>query len=532
MSQAGSVSGPPRPPSSGSDEGRAFLQGRLALFNQVVFWLYLAFFVVLRVFYQLFPASRPADTALENLAIGTGLVSLLGLWLVTRQRRALGLRSLQAADLLGMAVVGAIFGFQTLLRGELSTSSLVMYVYVAFAVLGRALFVPTSAARTLVASVTAMAGWYAGLLAATRRFPEALEYPAPVILGYGAAIALAGALLAATGSGVIYGLRRQVREALQLGQYTLHEKIGEGGMGAVYRASHAMLRRPTAVKLLPVDKSSETDVARFEREVQTTSELTHANTVAIYDYGRSPDGVFYYAMEYLDGLDLDALVRRYGPQPPGRVIHILAQACASLDEAHDRGLIHRDIKPANLLLCRRGKVPDVCKVVDFGLVKELDRGTQLTGGDLVAGTPQYLAPEAITDPGGVGPAADIYALGAVAYLLLSGRPVFEGGTVAEVCAHHIHSTPAPPSEHLPTPVPADLEDLVLRCLAKVPADRPASVSELREALLSVSSAREWTAEAAHAWWREVEEEQKPAPAPGTSPSVMSVDLSRRGPFAT
>jgi serine/threonine-protein kinase len=532
MSQARFAPGPSKPPSSASDEGRAFLQTRLSHLYRVIFWLYLAFFLILQVSYELIPASRPADTTFENVMVGAGLASLLTLWLVTRRSRLYGLDLLHSIDLVGMVVVGAVFGIQTVLRGELATSPLIMYVYVAFAVLGRALFVPSSARRTFAASLTAMSSWCAGLVAVARLFPESLDYPAPVVVGFGLATAVATALLAASGSSVIYGLRQQVRAALQLGQYTLDEKIGEGGMGAVYRARHAMLRRPTAVKLLPAARSSEQAVARFEREVQTTSELTHPNTVAIYDYGRSPDGVFYYAMEFLDGIDLETLVRRYGPQPAGRVARILSQACGSLDEAHDRGLIHRDIKPANLILCRRRKRPDACKVVDFGLVRELNREKQLTAADLVAGTPQYLAPEAVTDPDNVGPAADLYALGAVGYLLLAAVPVFEGKTVAEVCAHHVHSEPVPPSKRAPVSVPADLEALVLQCLAKDPAARPGSAAELREALLAVSSVHDWGEAAASAWWRAFEEErdERPSPAGLASPSVMSVNLSHRGPF--
>ena len=222
--------------------------------------------------------------------------------------------------------------------------------------------------------------------------------------------------------------------ARQLGRYTLDEKIGEGGMGVVYRAHHAMLRRPTAVKLLRPEKINEKSISRFEREVQLTSHLTHANTITIYDFGRTPEGLFYYAMEYLDGIDLQALVARHGPQPDGRVIRILSQMCASLVEAHGIGLIHRDIKPSNIILTRRGGVFDFVKVVDFGLVKAVDAGTisALTTDDSVVGTPLYMAPEAIRQPDRADARTDVYAVAAVGYFLLTGRPVFQGGTMADI----------------------------------------------------------------------------------------------------
>ena len=229
---------------------------------------------------------------------------------------------------------------------------------------------------------------------------------------------LASITVASAGSAVIYGLRRQVSDARRLGQYTLEEKIGEGGMGAVYRAHHALLRRPTAIKLLLPERVGADNLARFEREVQHMSQLTHPNTVAVFDYGRSPDGVFYYAMEYLDGARPRAARARVdGPQPRGARRPHPAQVCGALAEAHARGLIHRDIKPANIILCERGGVPDVAKVVDFGLVKEIeDASVGLSHEASLVGTPHYLAPEAVRSiRSSRTRAADLYALGAVGY---------------------------------------------------------------------------------------------------------------------
>jgi len=301
------------------------------------------------------------------------------------------------------------------------------------------------------------------------------------------------------GSHVLGHLRKEAR---QLGQYKLEKRIGEGGIGSVYRARHAMLRRPTAVKLLRPEKASKTTIRRFEREVRHTSRLTHPNTVAIYDYGRTPDGVFYYAMEYLPGVTLSRLIEEDGALPEGRVLHILKQAAASLAEAHDKGLIHRDIKPSNLMLCERGGVFDFVKVLDFGLVRQMDRSDTLsdTGVDSITGTPLYLSPEAILDPLGVDARADLYSLGAVGYYLLVGRHVFDGANLIEVCNHHLHTVPAPPSERLKHTVSVTLERIILRCLSKERAERPDSAGRLLEILEDISDVAPWTTTDARAWW--------------------------------
>jgi len=241
--------------------------------------------------------------------------------------------------------------------------------------------------------------------------------------------------------------------------------------------------------------------------VKLTARLTHPNTVAIYDYGQTRDGLFYYAMEYLDGLSLEELVKRFGPQPPGRVIHILLQAAGALAEAHALGLIHRDIKPANVLFCERGGIPDTVKLVDFGLVKSLEPegGPALTHANAITGTPLYLAPEAITDPSGVDHRADFYGLGGVAYYLLTGRPPFEGQSVLEICGHHLHTPPTPPSALLSTPVPPDLEALVLKCLEKQPATRPGRSEELADALAECSKQSPWNVAEARAFWLKLRE---------------------------
>jgi serine/threonine-protein kinase len=305
----------------------------------------------------------------------------------------------------------------------------------------------------------------------------------------------------ASASRVIFGLRRALSARRRLGQYTLERKLGEGGMGAVYLASHAMLRRPAAIKLLPPSKVGDEDLARFEREVQMTSRLTHPNTVTVFDYGRTPDGIFYYVMELIEGVNLQRVVDIDGAQPAGRVVHLLSQAAAALAEAHEVGLIHRDVKPGNIMLCRRGGLPDVVKVVDFGLVKELDAdvSASLSHGLMIQGTPQYMAPEMITNSADVGPLIDVYALGAIGYFLLCGEHVFEGNVI-EVCSHHLHDAPVPPSQRAGVDIPPELERLVLTCLAKKPADRPPSARALVDSLGALAEIPRWTNADANAWW--------------------------------
>jgi len=308
---------------------------------------------------------------------------------------------------------------------------------------------------------------------------DAAEATYSVIANFAAAIG--GVFMV---SKTFYGLRGAVERAVQLGQYIVHEKIGEGAMGAVYRASHAMLKRPTAIKLIAPGRSGEKATARFEREVMAASRLSHPNHVAIYDFGRTRGGVFYYAMELLEGEDLARLVEREGAQPERRTVRILQQVCAALAEAHQAGLVHRDVKPENIMLCSRGSARDFVKVLDFGLVKDeaASSGVKITNDGTIAGTPLYMAPESILAPETVGAAADSYGLGCVAYFLLTSKPPFHGDNLVEVCTAHIHHVPAAPSSHAPQPVSALLDGLVLRCLEKSPEARP-SMNELNELLL-------------------------------------------------
>lgn len=324
---------------------------------------------------------------------------------------------------------------------------------------------------------------------------------------------------------VIYGLRERVQE---LGQYTLLHKIGEGGMGVVYSARHALLRRPTAVKVLPVTRTSPGGVARFEREVQLTAELAHPNIVSVYDFGRTPDGSFYYAMELLDGVDLQRLVEEDGPMPPERVVHLLKQTADALAEAHGVGLIHRDIKPANLLVSNRARRPDHITVLDFGLAKDVTQSqaeSQLSGAQELTGTPLYMSPEAIVDPAQVDGRSDVYAFGAVGYWLLTGTAPFSGRTIVEICAAHLHKEPEPPSTRLGRAVPADLERLLMQCLAKEKSARPDGGGTLLEGLGALSVAA-WSGERARATWA-ARAAHAPAPARESLEYAHTLAIARR-----
>jgi serine/threonine-protein kinase len=288
----------------------------------------------------------------------------------------------------------------------------------------------------------------------------------PMSIYLGIAVAIA-----AFGTHRVEALRRAAAEARELGQYRLTRRLGSGGMGEVYLAEHRLLKRPCAVKLIRPDKAADPQsLRRFEREVQATAALTHPNAIQVFDYGHTPDGTFYYAMEYLPGPTLEELVRRDGPLPPGRAVRLLRQVCGALAEAHRTGLVHRDVKPGNVIVCDRGGVADVAKLLDFGLVRDIQPGAAgETAAGAITGTPQYMAPEQASGKT-VDARCDVYAVGGVAYFLLTGRPPFDGRTAMQMIAAHLCESPEPPSSHRHD-LPSDLERAILRCLAKSPTDR-------------------------------------------------------------
>jgi eukaryotic-like serine/threonine-protein kinase len=332
--------------------------------------------------------------------------------------------------------------------------------------------------------------------------------------------------------------RRRFNEAesklKQLGQYSLEEKIGEGGMGVVYRARHALMRRDTAVKLLSRARANASAIERFEREVRLTCQLTHPNTIQVYDYGHTPEGTFYYAMEYLRGLNLHQLVDRFGPLPEGRVIHILAQVCDSLAEAHASGLVHRDVKPSNVFLCERGGVPDCVKVLDFGLVRQYSGDSdKLPPAEEpeVVGTPHFMPPEAIQDSTRSDPRSDIYSIGALGYYLITANYAYEARSVAEIYELQLTRDVTPPGRRTTNPVSPQMEGALLRCLDKEPGGRPQSAAELRALLLTSPLAHSWGAEARAAWWSEYHREVQPraeAASANASPiPTVKIDFKSR-----
>jgi serine/threonine-protein kinase len=535
----------PEPVSDESEEARAFLQDRVALFWKVTFfiilfgsglgavgavaqrgwdfWLTLAVTAQAGVFWWLC-RRKPRSLAFSRAMESAGLISSILLGAATSRYLLLGMAHDRAllepsAIMMADAFVGML---------QLFGTGLLMAI--------RAALVPSQPRRTL--TITALAG-IAPIVVTSLLLPvdsgalelRPLDSPVFPWLPVNFAIMWVFVVITCTLiSRIIYGLRVEVREARRLGQYVLEEKIGEGGMGQVYRARHGMMRRPSAIKLLRSEQANEAQLRRFEREVQLTARLTHPNTITLFDYGRTSDGVFYYAMELLEGSTLQRLVEVDGRQPAARVVRILSMACAALSEAHGIGLIHRDIKPANIMLCFQGGEPDVVKLLDFGLVKELavDADAQLTGVSTLLGTPQYMAPESILEPGTADARSDIYALGAVAYYLLSGEDVFDGNSVLQLCIQHIHQAP----ESLlarGNDVPAALDALVLECLDKNPERRPQTTAELRRRLESCNIAP-WTAEHARAWWsqHQSELERDEAPRAATGRTIEVATINRRG----
>jgi serine/threonine-protein kinase len=482
-----------------SEEQRRLLQGRMALYLRS-FALLSAGLLLLAVF--LAAALVSLEFAVADAQRSDRLVLLLlalfvgGCWLAVRRGRP-SRRLLHNIDLLSTIGATLLASTSITLQGLGPRHAVLISQAVGYILILRAALVPSEGRRTLRLSVAAAlaALGVAGLFAIWSPLTSGHRYALETFFALLLVWLTFGCAIATIISRVIFGLRREAGLASTVGQYVLEHQIGQGGMGVVYRARHALLRRDTAVKLLAESTADRDAVARFEREVTYTARLSHPNTVAIFDYGRTLDGVFYYAMEYVDGIDLQQLLNRYGPQPPGRVAHLLFQVLASLAEAHAMGLVHRDVKPANIMLTDRCAGPDTVKVLDFGLVRHLVVDDP---GETLAGTPLYLAPEIIADPCSQDAAADLYAVAAVGYLLLAGSPPFRGPSLREVLTQHCNAPVEPPSQRSNRPVPAALEQLVLQGLSKKPSERPSAIA-FREALRACAAG--WTEGDARRWWQ-------------------------------
>jgi serine/threonine-protein kinase len=452
----------------------------------------------------------------------TTLVSIIALlW----SRRPVPLWWLKAMELGMIAMLAgriAFVQYQVMLvyslRGDRMMAQLTMknvVVLTSVLILTYGLYVPKSWRRAAVVVGPLAVLPFAVLFLLVLRHPEPMVWlwqgwqlsPTPRIrlFTFDALILSVLAVGSTFGARAISHLRRQVAEARQLGQYRLGRLIGAGGMGEVYLAEHQLLKRPCAIKLIRQDDASDPRVLkRFEREVRLTATLSHPNTVEVYDYGRADDGTYYYAMEYLPGLNLADLVERHGPLPPDRVVYLLRQVCGALREAHAAGLIHRDIKPSNIFAAWRGGMADVAKLLDFGLVRPTAPALpgQLSGMNQILGTPHYMSPEQAKGSGTLDGRSDIYSLGAVAYFLLCGWPPFRAGGGIEVLIAHARD-PVPPLSQIRTDIPEDVERVVMRCLAKDPNQRFPDAENLQRALAECDCADEWNQDRAAQWWTEV-----------------------------
>jgi serine/threonine-protein kinase len=311
---------------------------------------------------------------------------------------------------------------------------------------------------------------------------------------------------------VLQRMSRRLKEAQELGSYQLIERLGQGGMGEVWRAEHRFLARDAAIKLVRPevlgarnDEEAQKVLRRFEREAQATAALSSPHTIQVFDFGVTQEGTFYYVMELLAGRDLETLVRDFGPLPAARTTYLLRQVCHSLADAHARGLVHRDIKPANIYVCRMGLDYDFAKVLDFGLVKDRNHAagsdSMTTIHHSTTGTPAYMAPECIVGDVEVDRRADVYALGCVAYFALTGSLVFDAENSMQMLMHHLHTEPSRPSERSELPIPRELDDLVLACLQKDPARRPQNAGEVLGLAYSCRCSDEWGQEEARHWWQ-------------------------------
>jgi eukaryotic-like serine/threonine-protein kinase len=483
-------------------------RGRLRLLAGFFFCAFL-FDVLVFVSVMAVTRSLPRESfrtiPIQIVALAAAVMSAVVWWAAKSPR--ISASRIHAVGLVYEVVVCAIAATSTYLQYYHDTGLVPLLTWVPAIVIMFPLIMPGPPRRMLAAAIISGAtGPLALFLLDMTGKVEAGDGYVPSVISSTFAV-----VFAYMGARVIYSLGREVARARALGSYQLEERLGEGGMGEVWRATHRLLARPAAVKVIRASLvgSAGTGVSeearrRFEREAQVIASLRSPHTVDLFDFGVADDGSFYYAMELLDGLDADALVRRFGPLPAERAVYLLRQVCHSLSEAESRGLVHRDIKPSNVFVCRYGEDHDFVKVLDFGIVKTrhdaTTPGQALTRETVIHGTPAFMAPEQALGGESLDGRADIYAVGCVAYWLLTGQLVFSADTPSALLLQHIQAAPSPPSARAELPIPGSLDAIVLACLAKSPADRPQSAKELSSALAGVEGASAWTESRCREWW--------------------------------
>jgi serine/threonine-protein kinase len=454
-------------------------------------------FVITDVF-----AARIHDASLAYLVAlrltGTGFG--LSLYLLTGSEKLRG-GAVTAMETLGTVVAAMLVSLGAIPCGGVLSPFMLGVVIVAVT---RG-FLPSPWQRTLPASVGAALTFPVVMLVASRYVPYVSDQLADPLMRWtfiqGSIFLVLSGVVAAGGSHLLWSAKEQIYQARRLGQYRLVARIGAGGMGEVWMARQMPLNRRVALKILK--ESTLKDPAalrRFKREADAASSLQHPHTIKVFDFGASDDGVFFIAMELLDGMDLEAIVERVGPMPAARVVHLARQVCDSLAEAHGRGIIHCDLKPANLFVTRVGEEYDYAKVLDFGLARVNATDSHATV-DSMRGTPAFMPPEVVKGET-PSPASDVYSMGAVLYWMVTGSPVFRGNFHEAVVAH-VEREPEPPSTRLAAPVPADLEAIILKCLAKTSAARYPTAKELGEALAKCEAAGQWDASSARASWKDL-----------------------------
>ena len=513
--------------------GPTFVQGRLALLGKVVFGLSFGFFVVMNGMLLAGGglAMLPALANQRNIWHLLSASVMAVVWAVT-SFGPLPVRALGMIDGLSLLLPGVGLG---MMAAQPDDAQLMAGLFaLTITMMARAVLIPSNALRTFwLGAVAALPLLAVSVVCVEQRALPGFSREFATFLTFLNALLwlVLGVTLSTVTSRTIYGLRQQVKAATDIGPYTLEEKIGSGGMGEVWRARHRMLIRPAAVKLVSARELGSTPARdpelrrrRFEREARATAGLKSPHTVQLYDFGVTDDGTFYYVMELLDGMNLDALVDDFGPVPPERAVHWLGQVCASLDDAHRNGLVHRDIKPANLVVSRVGAEWDFLKVLDFGLVKlegarQSEASVRLTDDKNVSGTPGFMAPEVVLGTPS-DHRVDIYSLGCAAYWLVTGKLVFEGPGTVKVMSDHIHTPPVPPSQRASQPIPAELDRLILDCLAKDPNERPATAADVRARLRAIPLDAAWTPERAEQWW------SLHAPGRGSVRPIADVVLSQ------